>query len=91
MIDMNYVNKLRDDAKNAVRAFNSDEQNRVMLRNEEKKDQLGYSGSTFLYIRGYDGDTGNRPIPSGTVFWLSPDIVQVFQNRPVFPCADIVF
>jgi len=31
-------------------------------------------GSTYLYIRAYIGDVGDRPIPPDTVGWLSPDI-----------------
>lgn len=31
------------------------------------------TGSSFLYIRSYDGDNGNRPF-GGITFWNSPDI-----------------
>ncbi|WP_289021567.1 hypothetical protein [Desulfobacter postgatei] len=74
MIDKEYVINKKKKALQAVHDFNSDEQNRAFLKSEKKREEPGYNGSTFLYIRAFDGDRGARPISAGTVFWLSPDI-----------------
>lgn len=42
------------------------------------EDTPPFEARTMLYIRAFDGDTGSRPVPAGTVFWLSPDI-EVFD------------
>lgn len=41
-------------------------------RSQRKPDV--FNDSSFLYIRTYDGDIGNRPLPSIN-FWNSPDII----------------
>jgi len=33
-----------------------------------------FEARTYLYMRAWDGDTGNRPLPANNAFWLSPDI-----------------
>lgn len=69
-MDKNYIVQKRKEAAIAVRTFKS---NREEGRKEDG-DDIGFNGATFLYIRAYDGDTGIRPISSGNIYWLSPDI-----------------
>lgn len=74
MLDKEYIQKKREAAKKSVQIFNADEMNRAMLKEGNMGDAPGYEGATFLYIRAYEGDKGIRPIPSGIIFCLSPDI-----------------
>jgi hypothetical protein len=45
---------------------------------------LPFQLSTYIYIRSYDGDVGDRPIPGDICYWLSPDIsFYRIQNQPL--------
>lgn len=79
MIDKDYIIKMKKMAEESVRRFYSDENNQKMMHEAEGDEPGGYNGSTFLYIRAFEGDNGARPIPAGIAFWLSPDI-ELYQN-----------
>lgn len=74
MIDKAYIKKMRAAAKRDAREFNANERNRALLKKDGRGEEPPYQGTTFLFIRGFDGDTGERPIPAGQVFWISPDV-----------------
>lgn len=44
------------------------------IRGRKQRKPDVFVDSSFLFIRSYDGDNGNRPLPSGLNFWNSPDI-----------------
>jgi hypothetical protein len=44
-----------------------------VFRGKKRKPPEVFHDSSFLYIRSYDGDIGNRPF-SNIVFWRSPDV-----------------
>jgi hypothetical protein len=44
------------------------------LLRRERKPPGDYGDSSYLMIRSTTQDDGSRPLPDGTVFWLSPDI-----------------
>lgn len=58
-----YVDFARDEV---VPLFHDNDQ-------RERKPPSHFVDSSFLYIRSYDGDSGNRPF-ANQVFWLSPDM-----------------
>lgn len=74
MIDKAYIKQMRAAAKRDATEFNSDERNLALLRKDDQGKEPPYQGTTFLFIRGFEGDTGDRPIPAGQVFWVSPDV-----------------
>lgn len=75
MIDKEYIQKFRSKALQEVKKYSSEEQYKTIRNNNiNPNDQPGYIGSTYLYIRAFEGDNGSRPISPDTVFWLSPDI-----------------
>jgi hypothetical protein len=41
---------------------------------DDTEPQNPFEARTYLYIRAFDGDTGSRPVPLGSTYWLSPDI-----------------
>lgn len=82
IIDKDYIKKMRAAAARDAREFNSNERNRVLLKQDGRGEEPPYQGTTFLFIRGFDGDTGARPIPAGQVFWVSPD-VELFDSNGV--------
>lgn len=45
-----------------------------LLGRRERKPPGDYGDSSYLLIRSTAQDDGTRPLPNGTVFWLSPDI-----------------
>jgi hypothetical protein len=44
------------------------------LLRRDRKPPGDYGDSSYLMIRSTGQDNGSRPLPDGTVFWLSPDI-----------------
>jgi hypothetical protein len=48
------------------------------------KGREGFHDSTFLYIKAVEADTGQRPIPPGTLFWNSPH-VELFDGEVLIP------
>ncbi len=75
MIDLNYVKRLRTESKRAIKRFTAGEEGCGCQRRDARRPQTRVQwGHVPSLVRAYDGDTGNRPIGAGTVFWLSPDI-----------------
>ena len=63
------------------RAAKQSERNRAKLKElfgragrEGRKPPEDFGDSSYLYVRSTSADSGARPLPNGTVFWLSPDI-----------------
>ncbi len=67
------INKLKSEAERDKERFLKSPKNKEMFEGSEDKPD-DFKDKTFLYIRATTTDTGERPIPSGTVFWNSPDV-----------------
>lgn len=78
MDTLKFIRERRQKAKKNIEIFQNSRDFKEM-RQHEKRPPKPYRDKTFLYIKGYDSDTGNRPMPSGTVFWMSPDI-EIFDG-----------
>lgn len=78
MDTLKFIRERRLKAKKNIEIFQNSRDFKEM-RQHEKRPPKPYRDKTFLYIKGYDSDTGNRPMPSGTVFWMSPDI-EIFDG-----------
>jgi len=79
MNDKEYLRKLQKDAKASAKKVYGSAANREKMGMENRGEKPPYDATTYLYIRAYDGDYGARPVPPGTVFWLSPD-VELFDS-----------
>lgn len=80
-MDKEYLNRLKKMREEVLKNFKNDEYNSVMMK-EGNLDDNPYNSSTFLYIRAFNGDDGNRPIPPGIIYCLSPDI-EIYLNGAV--------
>lgn len=78
MDTLKFIRERRQKAKKNIEIFQNSRDFKEM-RQHEKRPPKPYRDKTFLYIKGYDSDTGNRPMPTGTVFWMSPDI-EIFDG-----------
>ena len=78
METLKFIRERRQKAKKNIEIFQNSRDFKAM-RQHEKRPPKPYRDKTFLYIKGYDSDTGNRPMPAGTVFWMSPDI-EIFDG-----------
>jgi hypothetical protein len=56
----------------------------IQSLDDRGKGREGFRDSTFLYIKAVDSDTGQRPIPAGTLFWNSPH-VELFEGEVLIP------
>ncbi len=74
VINKEYIQQQRKKAAEKVQRFNADKMNQAMGRTVEGLEQPGYNPSTFLYMKAYDADSGQRPVPSGIICYLSPAI-----------------
>ncbi|MBH1939942.1 hypothetical protein I5677_03410 [Mobilitalea sibirica] len=81
-MDREYLDKLKKIRDDKLRLFYKDEMNRKMMKCGDLNEEP-YNPTTFLYIRAFLGDNGNRPIPSGKCYCLSPDI-ELYLNGSVF-------
>lgn len=78
MDTLKFIRERRQKAKKNIEIFQNSRDFKEM-RQHEKRPPKPYRDKTFLYIKGYDSDTGNRPMLTGTVFWMSPDI-EIFDG-----------
>ena len=64
------------DLRKRREAYNQDALGQLAeaFRRKERKPPDVFHDSSFLYIRSFDGDIGNRPF-SSVVFWHSPDLL----------------
>ncbi|MFH0896004.1 MAG: hypothetical protein V2A54_16345 [Bacteroidota bacterium] len=65
--------KYNKEAKAQIEKYRKDGARRSRENKNEGKPEEAIN-KTFLFIKYTEPDNGNRPIPSGTVFWNSPDI-----------------
>jgi hypothetical protein len=72
---MQYIRELREQ-RQAYEQFAQDRVPELFQDTEvrERRPPRPFVDSSFLFIRSFDGDNGNRPF-ANKVFWLSPDIL----------------
>ncbi len=81
MMDLDFIKKLNAMREEEIKKFHQNESNNAAVKEGEYDDEP-YEGTTYLYIRAFDGDNGSRPIPSGQCYCLSPDI-ELYLNGVV--------
>ena len=78
--------EIREDA--ARRREDLEFQEMTRGKRQEWAHDESYRDRTWLYIKSYTGDAGDRPIPGGTVFWNSPD-VELFDGETLIATNEL--
>ena len=88
MKTLELIKKLQEDAEKDKAKFRQSPKNKEMFEGVDDKPD-DFKDKTFLYIRATSTDLGERPIPSGTVFWNSPDIELYDSNGILIPTNEL--
>ena len=82
------IKKLKEEAQKDKEKFQRSSKNKEMFEGvDEKPDD--FKDKTFLYIRATNSDQGTRPLPTGTVFWNSPDVELYDSNGVLIPTNEL--